>query len=144
MNDEIRPRKVLVETPFVVGTRDKTNRRSSSSTNIFLEKNKPNNNTREPLKSQLSLQTSNDLWDNKTKKKQRQHSNSFGSQNNPIQRRPGRPKRDVRLILLLFNVILLLFNVILLLFNSNRIIFLLYRVVKLLNQFYLMDHLMLY
>ncbi len=137
MNDEIRPRKVLVETPFVVGTRDKTNRRSSSSTNIFLEKNKPNNNTREPLKSQLSLQTSNDLWDNKTRKKQRQHSNSFGSQNNPIQRRPGRPKRDVRLILLLFNVILLLFN-------SNRIIFLLYRVVKLLNQFYLMDHLMLY
>jgi hypothetical protein len=58
--------------------------------------NNNNNNTRITLKSQLSLQTSNDLWDNKTKKK-RQHSGSLGNQNNLVPRKPGRPKRDVKL-----------------------------------------------
>ena len=97
LNDEIRPQKVVVETPFVVGSRDKSNQRTSINTNPFMENNKlMNNNTRTSLKSQLSYPTSNDLWENKNTKKQRQHSNSFGSQNNPPPRKPGRPKRDVR------------------------------------------------
>lgn len=61
-----------------------------------------NGNGRTGLKSQLSLPTNNisdsTTWDSKSKKKQRQHSNSFGSRNNPLTtqpRKPGRPKRDV-------------------------------------------------
>ncbi|CAF0950930.1 unnamed protein product [Adineta steineri] len=97
LNDQIRPQKVVVEAPFTLGSRNKVNRRSSSSTNILVENNKTiSNTTRTTLKSQLSLQTNQleDSWDNKTKKKQRQYSNSSGIQNNPQPRKPGRPKRD--------------------------------------------------
>jgi hypothetical protein len=71
--------------------RNKTNRRSSSSTNILVENNQTINNTRVPLKTSLST----DLYQNKTRKNKRQHSNSFGNQNNPLPRKPGRPKREV-------------------------------------------------
>lgn len=87
---------MVVEAPFVYNSRQKTNQRGSGGANQLL-----GNNARSGLKSQLSLQTMNPAeCDSKTKKKQRQHSHSFGSRNNSIskvspQRKPGRPKRDV-------------------------------------------------
>jgi hypothetical protein len=87
---------VVVEAPFVYGTRHKFNQRGSFSSYHSMDNTKPSSGT---LKSQLSLQMhpnpANDLWSSKNKKKQRQHSSSFGSQNNPIGRKPGRPKREV-------------------------------------------------
>lgn len=88
---------MVVEAPFVYNSRQKTSQRASGGPNQLL-----GGNARSSLKSQLSLQTLNSAeYDSKTKKKQRQHSHSFGSRNNSMskvspQRKPGRPKRDVR------------------------------------------------
>jgi hypothetical protein len=106
LNDEVRPQKVVVEAPFVYNSRHKTNLRASGGSNLLNRQNKSfGNNSRSSLKSQLSLQTPNlsdsTSWDDKTKKKPRQHSHSFGSRNNVMTtisppRKPGRPKRDVK------------------------------------------------
>ena len=97
MNDDVRPQEVLIATPFVVGSREKANQRSLSSSNVFQENNKSaKTNGREPLKAQLSLQPSNGTSQTKGKKKQRQNSNNFNNQDNSGRRKPGRPKRDVR------------------------------------------------
>lgn len=101
MNDEVRPQKVVVDTPFAIAGRHTQHQFSTSNTNVLVENNKGttnnNHNTRLTLKTQLSLQTNSpsDLSDNKTKKKQRQNSSNFGNQNNPMPRKPGRPKRNV-------------------------------------------------
>ncbi len=91
-----------MEAPFVYNSRHKSNQRGSGGANHFLGNNNNNNNNAcSSLKSQLSLQTTNSAdWEQKTKKKQRQHSHTFGSRNNVMstispQRKPGRPKRDV-------------------------------------------------
>jgi hypothetical protein len=98
LNDEVRPQKVVVEAPFVYGTRDKISQRASfGNQQQSMDSPKSNPTT---LKSQLSLPTHpnpvNDLWSTKAKKKQRQNSNSCGNQNNHVGKKPGRPKRDVR------------------------------------------------
>lgn len=97
MNDDVHPQQVLIAPPFVVGSREKANQRSSSSSNVFQENNKSDKtNGREPLKAQLSLQPSNGASQAKGKKKQRQNSSNFNHQDNSGRRKPGRPKRDVR------------------------------------------------
>ena len=102
LNDEVRPQKVVVEAPFAYGSRHKTNQRGSAGANVLLESNKSiSHSTRTTLKNQLSLTTNDSsLWDTKSARKPRQHSHSFGSQNNVMTtisppRKPGRPKRDV-------------------------------------------------
>ena len=81
----------------MVGSREKANQRSSSSSNIFQDNKSAKNNAREPLKSQLSLPLTNGAAsDSKGKKKQRQNSSNFTNQNHPTRRKPGRPKRDVK------------------------------------------------
>jgi hypothetical protein len=53
----------------------------------------------------LKTSLSTEIFNNKTKKNKRQHSNSFGNQNNPLPRKPGRPKRDVKLNIFIRNLI---------------------------------------
>ncbi|CAF2629926.1 unnamed protein product [Rotaria sp. Silwood2] len=93
LKDEVRPQKVVVETPFAIGARQVTHQYSTNNTNVLVENNKTKNNnvnnTRLTLKTQLS-----DISDVKTKKKPRQNSTNFSNQNNPMPRKPGRPKRN--------------------------------------------------
>jgi hypothetical protein len=93
---------VVVEAPFSIGSRHETNRSSSTSANVLIENNKTKSNgTRPTLNNQLSLQANQSVyaWDNKSKKKQRENSKNFSNQNNPQPRKPGRPKRDVKILL---------------------------------------------
>ncbi|CAF1063625.1 unnamed protein product [Adineta steineri] len=105
LNDEVRPQKVVVEAPFVYNSRHKSNLRASGGTTQLLGNSRSSfgSNARASLKNQLSLQVNNTsdltLWDQKPKKKTRQHSHSFGSRPSVIatvspSRKPGRPKRE--------------------------------------------------
>ena len=99
LNDEVRPQKVVVEAPFVYGSRHKSSQRSSFSTVYSTDSTKVLNST---LKTQLSspnpLNPAHDMWNSRNRKKQREHSNSFGNQSNPSSKKPGRPtKREVHL-----------------------------------------------
>ena len=98
----MRPQKVVVEAPFVYGSRHKPNLRGSGGPNLLLGGNKSfGHNSRSSLKSQLSLNTTgSSAWEPKSKKKPRQHSHTFGARTNVMTtisppRKPGRPKREV-------------------------------------------------
>ncbi|CAF5040653.1 unnamed protein product, partial [Rotaria magnacalcarata] len=90
LNDEVRPQKVVVDAPFALGARQVSNKYATNGTNVLVENDKAkNNNTRLTLKTRTL-----DASDRKGKKKLRQISTNFGNQNNPIPRKPGRPKRN--------------------------------------------------
>jgi hypothetical protein len=116
LNDEVRPQKVVVEATFSYQSRCKSNQRASAGANQLLGNSKSFSNNTRSLKNQLSLQTNNlsdsTTWDPKSKKKQRQHSHTFGSRPNVMTtisppRKPGRPKRDV----IIFKFIYLLIEI---------------------------------
>jgi hypothetical protein len=116
LNDKVSPREVVVETPFCNKSRYKPNQRASAGANQLLGNSKSFSNNTRSLKNQLSLQTNNlsdsTTWDPKSKKKQRQHSHTFGSRPNVMTtisppRKPGRPKRDV----IIFKFIYLLIEI---------------------------------
>lgn len=98
----MRPQKVVVEAPFVYGSRHKPNLRGSGGPNLLLGSNKSfGHRSRSSLKSQLSLNTTDSSsWEPRSNKKQRQHSHTFGARTNVMTticppRKPGRPKREV-------------------------------------------------